>query len=701
MAFEIYNIKSGKALAKQFEDIESLKAFVLKEYGSKDKIPTDLSYRDTRVAPLRAEAAKQASLVATPAASEAYGRSIDARDAEIAASKQRMADMQAAQGSDLFSLETLKQAGRGFPKLVTSAVSALASPDKYPNEQGEMETNRLQTFADRFQLPYESELAQSTLGDPTLIPSMMIPGVGEAKLAVLSGKLGPKITPILKTIYESAEAAPSMGKLAQAGATVRNVAPRAADAAIQSGVSMLGSGEQDFTGNLLAGTAVGEAARLAGGGIKAGGSRLIQSVIKPGATVDKKTLVSNLMDTNLPDSDKKVIGPFTTTEGAITKVEDAIQSYGEKETGGISRKETDLMREWNASTINRHLDEVESEIYRKKLNREISPEEADRMSAILDQERVRLTGKKPDTYTEVPPTAEDPSGLNVVEGERIMPDPTLMDLHRAKQDYGTKSRFDQKNTSTADPTVRNTYQMLYNAARGGIVEEEGSRVAADLRATNPQHALNEAAAVYNRGNTNTIKFGNLLRQKLGEIQAQIIKERPDLASADVSRAAVDILTSTPDGAKLMEAWGKASEATSAALRKYDEYRNELSRYNWYSKAMAPLMDVREPLGKAYDRNANSYPLSLQMLLAAATGSGATQSPWGLLAGVAPAAIQSMPAGTAMYRLGEALPGAAAKLNPILMRAMPEVQPENQQENMVPMSSLSSTQKPQNMAKNGK
>lgn len=649
--------------------------------------------KSEQVAKLRQEAEDIASKVATPQASEAYGRSVDARDAELAAAKKRMDDMVAAQHSDLFSLETLKQAGRGFPKLVTSSASAIANPEKYPNAQGQLETDRWQTFADRFQLPYQSDLAQETLGDPTLLPSMLIPGVGEAKMAILGGKLIPKVEMALKAIYGAKEVSKGAGLGAKTVNALQTTAPKLIDNAVQSGASMLAPGEQDFTGNLLAGTAVGEIARGAGSLAKAGGSRLIQSVIKPGAGVDKKKLVTNLMDAKLPDSEKKVIGPFTTTEKAITDVEDAIQAYGEKETGGISRVETDQERGWNAATISSHLNDVEAEIYQRKLSRDISPEEADRMYGILASERVRLTGKKPSVFSEVPISTENPEGINVVDGARVLPDPTLLDLHRAKQDYGTKSRFDQKNTSTADPTVRNTYQLLYDAARGGIVEEEGARIAADLKARRPEHALNRADVINEKVIKNSQKLTQLVMDNLRTIEEQLSKSRPDLHPEHRTKAALDILTSTPEGAQLYEAWGKAAETANTVRSAIETYSNNLSPYNYYSREMAPLMAVREPLGKAYDRNANTYPLSLQVLLAAATGAGASQSPWGLLAGVAPAAIQSMPSGTAMYRLGEALPGAAAKINPLLMRAMPDVPQEDEPESMVNLSTLSNIKKP--------
>lgn len=513
---------------------------------------------------------------------------------EVADAKARQQAMEEAQAygneseGKLGAVSLLKQMGRSVPKLATSIVSGIMNPDP--------SLGRLQTIADRYQLPYESDLAQSTIGDPTLVPSMFIPGVGEARAASVAGKILPAIA--------------KGGRIEKAVAPAIRMGTDVGAQTVASEVPDIATGEispEETTKRLLMGIGGSAGAEAAGKGLVGGGRKILQSVIKPKTGSDvNQNIVDDLMGATLPDSDKKVVRAGSSLESMYNDLENAITAYGEKQAGSLDKTQKigllndigDMLR-YNRVKLQSDLD-----------NRVINEDAFNKASDILDMEERRLMGTSLTKQGTPNPISE-------------------VNLHEAKKDYGNKSRYDIKNTSTGDPTTRELYNQLYGETRGLITSSQAGGNPFDVSSV-PE----ELRASVNEKITPMVREV-LLNPATSPTERQIIIGQ----IARIIRDAQGI--STP--------------------------------YDKYSKAMTPLMEARDPVGKALERTNRNQSLTLPMIMGASAGATSGYGiPAMISGGALPALMNANRAGTLAYRSGEAIPTIADRYAiPALVRTQNE------------------------------
>ena len=143
-------------------------------------------------------------------------------------------------------IDQLHQIGTGAQKFYGSLLP-LAKDLVNRYYVGDTSVDPVQNFADNIILPYDNEIARDVVEDPTLVPSMFIPGVGEARVAQTIGKAS-RYVPKLKSFVEP---------------TAKAVTP-AVNTAVQTQAASLAPGDQDEGTSMLAGTALGHAGRAVG-----------------------------------------------------------------------------------------------------------------------------------------------------------------------------------------------------------------------------------------------------------------------------------------------------------------------------------------------------------------------------------------------------------------------------------------------------
>jgi hypothetical protein len=582
---------------------------------------------------LRAEGAKiREDYFATPEKTLAYTERMDQVYKDADEAKRKNQDMQDAQslsqskGGFGSANATLKQIGRSVPKLITSAYQAIVNPE---DVDGDGKPDRLQTFADRYQLPYENELAQAVLGDPTLVPSMAIPGIGEAKVAQIlqkGAKYSPKVVQLAKpTKY-------------------------AIDAGVQAGVAT-GSGA-DFDEGMLMGVAGQGVPEVIGQGTKALGGKIIQGVVKPAKKLLNKYDVDVMMSAKNPDG-SSVVKPFTTISGALGNTDESIKKWSDLQLSEIKRLSEQAggsSSEFTYNMINDRIDNLVREIT-DKVGAGMTEDQAKRAIAIIEQERGTLLRNSPSINA-----MREDLGRFQPTGEPIAtaPKADLESLHAQKQTYGDLGRFDVQNTATSDATARDAYKKLYGVARDAITDTE-----VHLReyASNPAYKeIYDTMKGMKDFNTLTWDKVQQLKKNMPENQEMI-----NLANSMINRQTNFV--------------GGRNQQIANMSKQLGEMRQGKSIYDISSKEMSPLITAQEVLEDAEGRTGKHNLLSLTGGLAGGAMYGASENPFlALGALLAPQMLQSMPTGTALYRGGEKLmqaPSASKYYVPAMIRAQDE------------------------------
>jgi hypothetical protein len=601
---------------------------VLRDRAIVGSDPADAVMRFDKAQKLRGEAKEIYKNVESPQAIEAYTKQMDQAYKSADEAKRKQKDYEEAQAltdtDNTFNAQaTLKQMGRSIPKLATSAYQAIVNPEDL---DGDGKPDRMQTFADRYILPYESDLAQATLGDPTLVPSMMVPGVGEAKVAQIlqkGSKYVPKITELAKpTKY-------------------------AIDAGVQSGITSAVN-DADFVENTALGTAMPVVAGAVGRGMTAGGGKIMQAVLKPKERHLERFAIEDLMSAKNPDG-SNVVGAFNTMDKVDSRVQGALDEYAQMQLAELQRVPEGVPMDFMESRINDKIDELIRQT-KAKVGAGLNPDEAKKTIDILNRERESLLRRgrgveaiKDETQFLMPTGTESPSELA-----------SLQTVHDTKQAFGAKGRYDVTDQATSDPTVRNAYRNLYGTARDAITDTE---VHLKEMATNPQYAK-------------TFEDYSKRKNKLEGLWANIVETQKNLSSLDPAlvKTALGMIDRNTEYIKKEVAQLKPIEESLAKMREGK------SIYDKSSKQMAPLMTASEVLTNAEKRTSKHNPFSLTGTILAGGAFMGTQSPYATaLALLAPQAIQSMPTGTALYRGGEALQrGAGSRYAvPLMIRANEE------------------------------
>lgn len=607
---------------------------VLRDVAIVGSDPADAVTRYEKASKLRGEGqAIRERDFATPEKTLDYTKRKDKEFAEIEQAKQKQKDYAEAQaltdtGNIGNAQATLKQMGRSVPKLATSIYQAIVNPEDL---DGDGQPDRMQTFADRYIMPYESDLAQATLGDPTLVPSMAIPGVGEAKVASILAK-GSKYVPQAEKVIKATE----------------KPLRYAIDAGVQSGLNTAVN-DGDFSDGVIAGTAVPAVAGILGTGAKQFGGKIIQSVLKPKERHLERFSVDKLMSAKNPDG-SNVIGAFSTMDKADNRVQGAIDEYTKMQLEELQRIPEGVPMDFMESRINDKIDELIRQT-EAKVGAGLNPDEGQKTIDILNRERESLLrrGRGVDAVKEktqylIPSGTEKPSELA-----------SLQSVHDTKQSFGAKGRYDVTDQATSDPTTRNAYRNLYGTARDAITDTE---VHLKEMASNPEYAQTFNDYSKRKDMLESMWANNVATQK----------SIPDL-DPELVGTALGLIDRNTEYIK------REMMALKPVEQQLAKMREGKSIYDISSKQMAPLVTASEVLANAEKRTSKYNPLSLTGSILGIGALGATGSP--LLTGLgilAPSVIQSMPVGTGLYRGGQALQGGGSKYAvPAMIRAQDELQ----------------------------
>jgi len=354
----------------------------------------------------------------------------------------------------------------------------------------------------------------------------------------------------------------------------------------------------------------------------------------------------------------KVVKPFSSVEGAAKNMETALDSYSEKQLENIKRLSAEMdygiggVKEVGAEAymtqiakVNKAIEDLRRSTF-ARIGKDLNEVEATKVMDILDMEQQRMQRM---LTKEGGPAGESPLVKRAFPtGKTINPEygltPTLESLHESKKAFGKKGRYDLTDASTSDPLTRDTYKQLHDAARETISSTEAHAV------------LYEKSPEYRQLSDDTWIAGaeaDLLDNKLIRM----------LDAGDDGRAAQDV-------ADAYRAANGMFERGTARMKKMQE---GASQYDVVSATMAPMVESSKVLEAAGERIGKKDVFGLPNYLAAAALGGGTQDWKGAIAGaVLPTLIQGMPTGTALYRAGEALPGAVGRYAvPAGIRAVPE------------------------------
>lgn len=334
---------------------------------------------------------------------------------------------------------TVKQVG-SMPVKAVLASPALAK-DVYKKYVLNEPATPTETFVEYVTTPYENPLAEEVLGDPTLIPSMFLPGLGEVRAA----KLAPKVA--------------------------EYIARRGGEGAIQNVASDIATGKVEDIGDVpesaiigtLGGAGGSAVADVVGKGIKAGGKKILQGRLK-----GESKEIEQMMSAKTPEG-KNVVKPLRNEEEILSAIRENSKKY--QNLQGASIKNTKAQLE----DLQTRFDILESEYTHAYNTKKLDKQDFDRVMSVLNMERDRIGVPRPNY--DVAPGDVYPAGVQVT-GE--IP---AKYVHSAKVDVGGKSRYDIENpVATASKLDRDTYKDIYKMYSDAVVlaEKEGNKIPADV-----------------------------------------------------------------------------------------------------------------------------------------------------------------------------------------------------------------------------
>jgi hypothetical protein len=431
-SIEAYEVPKGYTDEEVKAHLVNNGAQLMREYPVIGESSYDALTRAAEASKLRGDAERIRADVATPEAIESYTGKQEQAMQEAESAKQKNKRMQQAQkyavseGGKEGADALLGQMGRSVPQLVKAGaglVKDVANKYDFTAEfpfvkETDPNINLGENFADRYILPYEGDMSEAVLGDPTLFPSMLIPGVGEAKVANTLQKVGKYFPKAEKAVQASVKPVKSV-----------------ADNLVQSSVASMAPNEQDIGEGTAIGTGVEGAIKGVGKGVKAVGRKVIQSTVKPkgGSKFD----VDDLMGAKNVDG-SNVVKPFSGVDAIVENVYNALGDWSKKQSESIPDGKIDMLGKIN---------DLKEEYYQKAFKKEITPADYEKVISVLDEEAKRFSfGEK---------TQVDDYG-------NLIQEVPFQGVHNAKIDVGKKGRYDLSNPDKSEPIQREAYRESYN-----------------------------------------------------------------------------------------------------------------------------------------------------------------------------------------------------------------------------------------------
>jgi hypothetical protein len=516
----------------------------------------------------------------------------------------------------------LKQMGRSVPKMVTSAYEAIVNPDP--------DIGRVQTFADRYQMPYENDLAQQIAGDPTLVPSMLIPGIGEAKIASVAGKIIPKV-------LKGGKAERYLMKPTQ------ELAKKIIDNTVQSAVfeapdAIDGRGDaRDVATGMLAGTGIGSGLELAGKAGKAFGRKVVQSTVKP--KIESAFDADALLDATNPNG-SNVIKPFSSIGQIFSQMDNGVKKWTEKQAEAIPEGNSNTLELINRLRYK----------YKQEFNSgSLTPAKYEKKIAVLDEQE-QVLSRNADIGEDIRPAETDLEEYPLYENANK----NDAEKYRYKVEFGRINKLNQRTKKVE----------LFN---GEMTKEQRKR-----SAQYPYPKFYKEIPVEQRPLPNEPTM-------LDEFDIREIITKPEKRTPYIKTPNKNI-----HNAKVSS--GKDARFTMENMSLSDPTKREVYRdiygglsdilggpidnptpYREATQAMAPLMASRKDVSKAVDRidKLNIIPLTSAIL----AGQGLTSDDPRLGAlGLLPMLTQGTRIGTSAYRIGQRMPELSRYAIPLGIRA---------------------------------
>lgn len=689
---ETFEVLAAKAQAAGFQ--------VLREHALVAKDPVDAVNRYEQARKLRGEAKEIYKNVESPEAIEAYTKKMDKlyKEQDEAKAKQERMESSQRMASGEPTAKTIpgamaqgfsdyaKQGGRvanlakavgGVPVDLIRKYELTSDFPFVKNEQPNMDLT--DNFGDRLLLPFDNDLAEGVLGDPTFAPSMAIPGVREAKMASLLSKAG-KILPSAEKVEKVLTKAPALNRALKeskgvAPKVINKYAVNLADNAIQGTVSGVANPEQSMGENLLIGSGAQAGANLLGRSSKAVGTKLIESTLKPSKAKKQQFSVDKMMGATNPDG-TKVIGAFTSAAGADTKLTDAMEEWVQVQMPTIKKLSDDiqglrakaqrqtlspeekaklgLLSNLIDGTINDARNNVKS-----SFGKSMNETEVNKALDIIDMEERRLKVSIP--YELGKRMGVDGAG-NPLARAREYPD--FMSVHEAKKAFGKKAKYDKTDATSGDPMVRDLYRDLYEGTRGTITDAEKRYI---QMIEDPKTAQYEATLNFVNSNMDKYLKGKDFHKKYqlpvsmgGLGYPGYIPNVKDMES----NSTMDY--TNPKWMAMFESQLEQAKWRPAPLE-------GASTYDKASTALSPILNSLGVVEEANARMDKNNLFGLSNYLAANAAGTASGGDWkAALAGmILPTLTQSMPTGTALYRGGEKLQKGGRYAVPTMIRAIPQ------------------------------
>lgn len=381
----------------------------------------------------------------------------------------------------------------------------------------------------------------------------------------------------------------------------------AIDAGAQTGASILVDdlsgndvGASDVAGRYGAGLVGGTLAKGAGEAVTAGGKKILQSVIKPKTGSD----IEGKIVEGLMEAKKPNIKPEESFK--LTKSDKVIGA-----NSSLDKMYKDLEDAIEGYS------ELQAGSLDTKSTIKMLPAIKRKMDTFREMLDIYVDARKinEDAYKKYSDILDMEERRLLGTSDRVIGTPTPLsayNLHTAKMDFGKKSRYDIADNSTSDPTSREAYRLLYDGVRDIITQFQ--------KTDDP---------VY--------------RAKLGKIAEEYGNKANQYS---------------PDDLKQIDLYRRFE----SDVRKI--YSETDSPYDVASKAMAPIMEARDPVGKALERSAKNQSLTLPMLLGSTAGGTAGGVKGAVAGAVLPMMLNASRAGTTMYRAGEPVSKAGRYAIPI-------------------------------------
>lgn len=296
------------------------------------------------------------------------------------------------------------------------------------------------TFVEDVTTPYQNPLAEEVLGDPTLIPSMFVPGLGEVRAT----RMIPKV-------------AEYIGRRGAEGA-MQNVASDIAMGKVED----VGDIASSATMGTLGGAGGSAVADIVGKGVKAGGKKILQSRWKgEGADIEKA------MSAKSP-SGKSTIKPFRSDEEILNTVQNDLDKYQALQGKSIE--------DINVNDVEDALSNLATKYDIELQLKKITPEDYDKNIGILQSEYGRFVGRKvePENLPWTPRSMEEGSPIPSLISLSSYP---ASEVHNAKVHTGKLSRYDiQNQAETSSKLVRDAYKYINKEYNRIITEAEQANV---------------------------------------------------------------------------------------------------------------------------------------------------------------------------------------------------------------------------------